>query len=286
VKRWAWLLVALACGGREPVATAPALVSLSPGITETLGALGALDRLVGRSDWCGLPEEASALPSMGSGLTPRLEAIAAVQPATVLVDGSVGTRLEDLRALAPVEVLPWLTRDEVIGSVRRLGVLTGQQAGAAALVARLQRALVVSPPTGEVARVLLVLGGEGLDGGEVWFVRRDSLHGAALHGAGARNAVDRDVVGAPQLSLEGVLALDPDAIVVLVQGEINEAGRAAMVADWGRLSPLRAVQAQKVAVLAGPHTLSPGPTVLEVTERLRALLLSLDLPLAAPPAGP
>jgi ABC-type hemin transport system substrate-binding protein len=274
------LLLLLGCGGPAETVAPTSFVSLSPGITETLGALGAVDRLVGRSDWCLLPAEAQALPAMGSALTPRFEALAAAQPVTVLVDGSAGTRLEELRALGAVEVLPWLSREEVIGSVRRLGVLTGREASAEALAARFEAALSDAPPAGEVARVLVVLGGMGLDAGEVWFVRRDSLHGAMLHGAGARNAVDRDIGGAPRLSLEAVLALDPDAVVVLVQAVLDEAARAQIVADWERLAPMAAVRAGRVRVIDGPATLSPGPTVLALTRQLRETLQAMDLPLA------
>ena len=110
----AWL-AACRLGGEAtvPPPSTPRLVSLTPAITETLGALGALDLVVGRSDWCDHPPEVAALPAVGSALTPNLEAIAGLQPSAILVDASNANQTDDLRAVARVEVLPWLTVSEV-----------------------------------------------------------------------------------------------------------------------------------------------------------------------------
>lgn len=271
------LTVLAACGwGRAPAPPpdAPArLVSLTPAITETVAHLDALDALVGRSDWCTLPDEVTTLPAVGSALTPNLEALAALRPTAVLVDGSRGTAMADLQRVTTVHELPWLTVGEVATSVRTLGELTGKTTAAAELADRIA-ALDVAVPDGP--GVLLVLGGQGLDGGEVWFVKRNSLHGTALHAAGARNLVDRDVDGAPRLSLEAVVAMDPTTVIVLVPTPVDEAVRTAIVEDWGRLSTVRAVQDGRVGVVGGPTALSTGPSILGTVDALRAELVRLD----------
>jgi ABC-type hemin transport system substrate-binding protein len=56
-----------ACGGRGGEAHArPArrIVSLSPAVTELLFAIGAGDRLVGRTTWCDYPPAARQVPSV------------------------------------------------------------------------------------------------------------------------------------------------------------------------------------------------------------------------------
>ncbi|MCB9663248.1 MAG: ABC transporter substrate-binding protein [Alphaproteobacteria bacterium] len=254
------------------------LLSLAPAITATLRQLGAQDRLVGRSDWC-TGDELAALPTLGSALTPDLERIAGLQPATVLVDGSAATRLDDLRAVAPVEELPWLTTDEVAGSLRRLGALTGTSATADPLAARLEATLGRAPPA-HAPRVLVALGSDGLEGGEVWFVKRNSLHGAVLHAAGVRNAVDRDVPGVPMLSLEALIDADPDAVVVLSATPVDDAGRARLVEAWARLTPLRAVQQGRLGVIDGEVAMATDPRILDLVDLLHAELrrLGLELP--------
>jgi iron complex transport system substrate-binding protein len=248
----------------------PRFVSLSPAISETLGALGALDQLVGRSDWCAQPEAVVALPSFGSALTPHLEGLVQVQPATMLVDGSAGADLDVLRKVGPVEVLPWLTREEVLGSVRRLGAVLDRAPEARQLAEKLGAGLSDVPPSQpDAPRVLLVLGTQGPEAGEIWYVKRNSLHGAALHAAGGRHAIDRDVEGAPTLSLEALLALDPPVIVTLSPQPVDEE---TVRESWAGLTPLSAVQHDRVVVIAGPHALSTGPSILELVQDLRGVL--------------
>src|SRR2546430_16448346 len=65
--------------GRRVALAAPArrVVSLLPSFTELLFAIGAGDRLVGRTTWCDYPPEALRVPSVGDGMPPNVEAVAA-----------------------------------------------------------------------------------------------------------------------------------------------------------------------------------------------------------------
>src|SRR5258707_15896998 len=67
-----------------PVASIPRIVSLSPNTTETLFAIGAGDRLVGRSRFCDYPPEVRSIPSVGGYVDPSLEAILALAPHLVV----------------------------------------------------------------------------------------------------------------------------------------------------------------------------------------------------------
>lgn len=266
-------------GGRPAMppgeAVEPRLVSLSPAITETLGALGAAEQLVGRSSWCTRPAGIESLPALGSALAPDLERLAGVRPTRILVDGSAGTRLRELSALAPVDALPWLTLAEVRQSVLRLGILTDRQTAAQELVRDLS-ALATAPPPGAPAVLLALYGDDGFARGEVWYVKRNSLHGAALHAAGGRNAIDRDVDGSPVLSLEAVVKLDPQMVIVLSPEPVTEAQRSAVLETWGTLDTVRAVREGKVGMVGGPALLSTGPSILRAVDAIAAEMSSLS----------
>jgi iron complex transport system substrate-binding protein len=210
------------------------------------------------------------LPAVGSSLTPAFERIAALRPTHILLDASAGNQVEALRALAPVEVLPWLTVDEVVSSTRRLGALSGRVEAAEVLAHRLARLRVA--PGADAPRVLLVLGDGGMPSTDVWFIRRNSLHGAALQAAGARNAVDEDVPGQPVLSVEALLKLDPPTVIVLSTAPASAEFEARVKSVWSAMTPLRAVRDGRVAVVSGPGSLSTGPTILGTVESLRAAL--------------
>ena len=66
------------------------IVSLIPAVTETLVAIGAADRLVARTRYDYAPEVA-ALPSVGGGIDPSLEYLAALAPELVVLWASGGS---------------------------------------------------------------------------------------------------------------------------------------------------------------------------------------------------
>ena len=74
------------------------IVALLPSLTESVCALGACSRLVGVDRYSNSPESVRALPQVGGGLDPNVEAIVALRPDVVLLAKSsrVTQRLEQL----------------------------------------------------------------------------------------------------------------------------------------------------------------------------------------------
>jgi ABC-type Fe3+-hydroxamate transport system substrate-binding protein len=210
-----------------------------------------------------------ALPAFGTSLTPALERIASAHPARLLIDGSLGNQRDQLEALAPVEVLPWLTVEEVMESTRRIGRLVDRGEAAAQLAERFKPWL--RPLPAEAHAVLLLIGDDGPQTGTFWFVKEGSLHGAMLRAAGWRNAV-AEPVATPSLSAEALLRLDPEAIVVLVANPESEADRVRLLEAFARFDGLRAVRAHRLALLADPNILSTGPSLLSTEAKLSAIL--------------
>jgi iron complex transport system substrate-binding protein len=271
VKRRA-LLAALVLGplgcrhAAPPQGAGARLVSLSPGITDALFEIGAGKSVIARSDYDDYPPEVTRLPAVGTSLTPNYETITRLAPSLIIGETGASARGRELEAIAPTLLLPWLTLDEIVASIRELGRRTETSSAAGALADKLHARLAVAAPAAG-PRVLLVIGYRPGKLEEIWFIRKNSLHGAALHAAGARNAVPEDVAGLPRLSLERLLALDPDAIFVLAQP-----GRRApdYLAPFRALSTLRAVRAGHVEVLEAPEAYEHGPRILALVERLTA----------------
>jgi ABC-type Fe3+-hydroxamate transport system substrate-binding protein len=68
------------------------IVSLNPATTEILFALGAGQRLVGRSDYDLFPDSARLVPSIGQGIQPNVEAVLGTKPDLVILYGSQDNR--------------------------------------------------------------------------------------------------------------------------------------------------------------------------------------------------
>jgi iron complex transport system substrate-binding protein len=245
------------------------IVSLVPAITETLFAIGAGASVVGVSDYCDAPPEAAELPHLGSWLNPSWEKLVALSPTLVLTERDAAAPIGRLRAVAPARELAWLSLDDVRKSIGELGELTGHQREAQKLAASLVEVLSRAPPP-DAPRVLLTLADLPGKLENVWFIQDNSLHGAALRAAGGRNAISGPITGSARLSLEQVLEVDPDLVIMLVRREQPSSelsGR--FLRDWQKLNPLRAVLKGKVGVLMGPNLHRTGPSILEFVTQLR-----------------
>ena len=113
------------------------VISLSPAATETVFALGAQDKLVGRTDYCDFPAEVSAISSVGSITEPNIETIASMEPDLILISNmfndDVRTKLESLGYV----VLDLSSHDSfegVYSAIAQTGAVLNQQAQAAVLV--------------------------------------------------------------------------------------------------------------------------------------------------------
>ncbi|MES1188978.1 MAG: helical backbone metal receptor [Myxococcales bacterium] len=259
---------------KKPGGSGRRLVSLSPAITETVLTLGGLEQLVGVSDYCVLPA-GKQLPRVGSSLTPHFEAIASLRPSLILSDDSAGAKQRELGAVAKCQILPWLTLNDVTESTRTLGKLLNESLAADALAQQLDIRLSRKPPL-DAPRVLLLLSYDPDRPAELWFIKQNSLHGAALNAAGARNAVAQDVPGLPRLGVEELIRLDPDQVFIIPPPGATPERKRNMLDAFTKLAPLRAVKDSRIAVVNG--TQSVGPSILELVDSLARMLKQMAGP--------
>ncbi|MDO5734603.1 MAG: helical backbone metal receptor [Eubacteriales bacterium] len=86
------------------------IVSLGPNMTETVFALGAGDRLVGRTDYCDFPAEVSEIESVGTLMEPNIEKIIELKPDVVLASTHVSE--EFIQKLEEVNIPALVLYDE------------------------------------------------------------------------------------------------------------------------------------------------------------------------------
>jgi iron complex transport system substrate-binding protein len=257
--------------GRRVTLAAPArrIVSLLPSFTELLFAIGAGDRVVGRTAWCDYPPEALGVPSVGDGIPPNVEAVAARRPDLVVLyrSGPNVTAAEQLERLGIRTVLLDLNLLQDLGPVaRRLGVLTGRGAAADSLAHVLDSLASPTPNPQSLAPnpqslVFIVWDNPPIVIGAGSYL--DRL--AAL--AGARN-VFHDI-GSPsaQVSIETIAARDPDFVAVLSDSAVPP--RYAARPEWRAVG---AVRARRFLFLPGQLFGRPGPRVAEAVRELRRRL--------------
>jgi len=262
------VLLGFGCRPSARQASRPAerVVSLLPSFTELVFAIGAGDRLVGRTAWCDYPPAARAVPSVGDGMPPNVEAVAARHPDLVVLynSGPNVTAAKQLERLGIRTVLLDLNRLEDLGpAARMLGRLTGRVAAAESLVAAMD-SLAARPPPPAITSIVVVV----WDNPPIVIGRGSYLHQLATL-AGARNVFDDIAVPSAQVSLETIAARNPVWVAVLADSARSGPPAFAARREW---RTVRAVREGRFLLLPGSLFGRPGPRSAEAVRELRARL--------------
>ncbi len=243
------------------------VASLIPATTEFLFAIGAGAATVGRTAWCDWPPAAQAVPNLGDGIGPSVEAILSVAPDLVLLYHSARNALaaQRLRELG-IPTLR-LRTDRFEDMTRILGLLgraTGYVAEAAALVAHTDSgiAAVAGPADSSGPRVLIL----GWDQPPMTIGRGSFLHQIVTL-AGGRNVFGDLATPDAPVSLEAIARRDPDLILTT-----SESPAFARRPEW---QVVTAVRQRRFVSVTGSQFSRPSPRAPEAIRWLAAAFDSL-----------
>lgn len=215
------------------------IVSLAPATTELLFALDAGDRVVGRTRWCDYPAAALQVPSVGDGLNPNIEAVAATRPDLVVMYSTTAnaTAVEQLARLGiPAVNLPMDRLRDVSASARLLGVLLGDSASVAGQAARFDFTLAH------------LQAGQRSGGPSVAIVAWDNppmVIGAGsfltelITLAGGRNAFGDIALPSATVSIETIASRNPDLLLVATEDSAGSVPAWASRPEWQAVAAVR-----------------------------------------------
>lgn len=241
------------------------VVSLAPNLTEIMFAVGAGDRLVGRTSYCDYPAEAKKIAEVGDTLHPSLERIIALKPQVVLV--STASQLEVFtNQLQGQNIAVYVTDphdlEGVFRSIAQIGEIVGEKDQANLLVQKLRErtnAVEQAVKQKQPVRVFYQVSGEPL-----YTAGHDAFVTDLMRRAGAAS-VTGEVPGAwPKYSNESALAARPDAIILPTGGSMGAAN--ATVAEALRQSP--AALQGRVYKINDDHLARPGPRSVDGLEEM------------------
>ena len=241
--------------------TAPArrVVSLLPSLTESVCALGACDRLVGRDRYSNHPAQVKALPEVGGIDDTHVEQIVSLKPDLVLA--ATSTRVTDrLRALGltvvALEPRSHADAQRVLGLLGRLlGVAEAEplwqriEAGAAAALASVPPAALGVRVYWEVSSGLYAAG-------------PPSFMGELLTRLGAANILPASLGPFPKINPEFVVQQNPALILV---GARNAEGLAQRP-GWAQIDAVRKGRICVFSNEEGDVLARPGPRMAEAAQ--------------------
>jgi iron complex transport system substrate-binding protein len=278
-----WLLVALlgltlvltACGpgGQTPTqyvfddlgrlvainGTPERIISLAPSNTEILFALGLGDRVVGVTDYCDYPPEALNKTKVGGYANPDVEKIVALNPDLILV--AHGTPMDVINSMAGLGLTVFGIKttdlDDLLNDIRRIAEITDKEVEAQALTSEMEtRIQAVTNQTVELEqrpRVFYIVWHDPL-----WTAGSGTFIHELIEKGGGVN-IFQNVTGYPTISIEEVIARDPE-IIITSEWSYEWAINAS------ELASTNASQTGRIYTLDDDLVQRPGPRLVEGLE--------------------
>jgi iron complex transport system substrate-binding protein len=243
------------------------IVTLAPNLTETVYALGLEDRLVGDTDYCDTPPAARMKTHVGAPVSPSLEAIVGLRPDLVLATTSINRR-ETVETLARLGIAVYTSDPHTVrgmlDSIARMADLAGAAPQGAALVGWLEArldALHTRLADLPLVHVLFVVWEDPLI-----TIGQNTFIADALRWAGAESVIVSSQ-NWPQVSMEEVVRLQPDYIVLASNHAETNASRVSDLRGRPAWNQLRAVEMGHVVVLS-EEMARPSPGLIDSIEEL------------------
>ncbi len=253
--------------GVQTTLTKPAtrIVSLIPAATELLFAMGLGDRVVGRTRWCDYPAAVAEVASVGDGLAPNVEAIAAREPDLVVAyqSASNAQAVAQLRDLGvPVIELALNRLVDLETGATRLAQAVGQPALGDQLIQRVRTDILAATMAPAVRRTVFVLTWQDppITLGAGGFLNE------IIRLAGAVNLFEDRPEPSFVVSIEAVANRNPDFFLVTGEDEPAFASRL----EW---QTVEAVRQRRFLRVSGSLFDRPSP---RVGAAIRQLTASLD----------
>jgi len=278
-----WLLMALlgtalvltACGpgGQTPTqyvfddlgrlvainGTPERIISLAPSNTEILFALGLGNRVVGVTDYCDYPPEALNKTKVGGYANPDVEKTVALDPDLILV--AHGTPMDVINSMAGLGLTVFGIKttdlDDLLNDIRRIAEITDKEVEAQGLTSEMEsRIEAVTNQTEELEqrpRVFYIVWHDPL-----WTAGSGTFIHELIEKGGGVN-IFQNVTGYPTISIEEVIARDPEIIITSEDSY-----------DWAmnatELASTNASQTGRIYTLDDDLVQRPGPRLVEGLE--------------------
>lgn len=252
-----------------------AILSISPSTTEILFAIGAGEQMVGRDDMAIYPEEALALPSIGSlwGDLPT-EAILAMEPDLVVAAEIISA--EQVAALQELDLqVYWQANptdyEGLWDNLHDFGALTGHEEETETLVtelaARVDAVNQAIMPLSYHPTVFYEL--DGTDPANPWTAGSGTFIDLIINTAGGFNAAMELQGDYTQISSEQLIDINPQVILL---GDALYGTTPESVAERAGWDAITAVQEGNIYPI-DPNILSvPGPRLVDGLEEVAKLL--------------
>jgi len=253
------------------------IVSLAPSITETLFSLGLGERVVGVTRYCTWPPQTAEKTVIGGYSDANLEKILTLHPDLVLCAPEHEKQRRYLERFSiHVITVSNATCAEVCTTFSVIGRYCGVTSAADSLIEQFRVALGNDALNDSAGRpkVLFCVGRDNPGTGTIttmFVAGRNTFYDDLIEAAGGKNAFHDLHQQFLRISLEGVLAAEPD-IIIDMSSSMENAPCSLMTNDWRSLDRVPAVRNNRIHCLMKPYATLPGPRLLLLLDDLKHII--------------
>jgi iron complex transport system substrate-binding protein len=239
-------------------------------------AVGAGDKLVGRTDVCNYPPEARSVPIVGGFGKPSLERLIELKPDAVLEialeDESLGAKMDDLGLHR--ERIQCGSLKDIPSAMRRVADIAGTieqgKQAAEAMEKAIADRIAADSMRQASPRVLVEIWGD-----PVMTAGKGTFISDVIRLAGGDNVGDAGEAEYFQVTSEWVVKMDPDIILCFYMAEGGNAlGRISSRIGWGGVKAV--INRRVYDGFPNDIMLRPGPRAIEAVDVLERVIWSHD----------
>jgi iron complex transport system substrate-binding protein len=249
------------------------IISMAPGITESLFALGLGDRIVGVTDYCDYPAEALAKAKVGGLYNMNFEAMLRQGPDLVICYPEHAPEPGPLRELGlNLLVVKHKSISDILDYIASIGRICSVESVSVPLLQDIRgRMEQLKQSSNQELKVLICIGHdmESSSIENAYFVGIGGFFNEMIELTGAVNAY-QGTVPFPVISAEGILSLNPDIIIDMTPDLMQD--ETFVHAQWQSLGRLKAVQHQHVHVFTDDFVVIPGPRLILTLEKIAQVM--------------
>ena len=251
------------------------IVSLAPGITETLYEIGLADKIAGVTSYCDWPKEARTKPRIGGFTNPSIEKIISLKPDLIIAtaDGNRKDTVTQLERIGlPVYVTNPSDTEKILKSILHIGEITNRNDAARKLAAKLSKRMdniAAQIKNKNKPRVFFQIGLE-----PVITAGHGTLINEVIGRAGGINIACNDTARYPRYSAEGIMAGSPD--IILFAPMANDKEFAMVKKFWNKYGEIPAVKNKRIYPINTDLISRASPRVFDAIETM-ALIFHPDI---------
>jgi iron complex transport system substrate-binding protein len=230
------------------------IVALSPAINEIIFALGGGDLVVGNTTFCDYPKESIDKPKVGGYFSPSLEKIISLKPDIVIMQKNNANLAPKLNHFGiKTKVIEIDRLDNIKNSIEYIGTLINKDKKAKELLTQLEISLNSTKDIVTNKKILIVIGHNLSLDSKIFVVGQNLYLDDIISYSGNQNALIQTRKGQPILNLEGIIATNPDIVIVLAPYmKDKKLTKDDLIAPWLKL-PINATKQKDIYIVDGRY---------------------------------